>query len=94
MTDQPQPVDEARLQKMAEMLDQQSTWPTDYLYKFIVPIGLLDEVKALFPEVALKVRESRTGKYVSVSALQKVDSSEAVIAVYRRAALVPGLIAL
>jgi len=94
MADEPQSLDEPRLQRLAEMLDQQTTWPADYLFKFIVPVNEVDEVKALFLNEALTMRESRTGKYVSVSVNQRVASSAEVVAFYRCAAKIKGLISL
>lgn len=94
MVDHPPTMDETRLQQLAEMLDQQTAWPTEYQFKFIVPAGAADQVAGLFADSELKTRESRTGKYVSVSATQTVASSAEVIAVYRRAAQIQGLIAL
>ncbi|MEL0083104.1 MAG: DUF493 family protein [Gammaproteobacteria bacterium] len=87
-------MDEARLQKLAEHLDQQNDWPAEYLFKFIVPMQEVDAVVALFPGVAVSQRQSRTGKYVSTSARVIAESSEGVVAVYRQAAGIPGLIAL
>ena len=94
MADQPQSLNEERLQRLAQKLDEQTAWPAEYLFKFIVPLAELAEVQELFVNTALTQRESRTGKYMSVSATQTVSSSAQVVAVYRQAALIPGLLAL
>jgi len=89
-----QGLDDRRLQRLAELLDEQTVWPSEYLYKFIVPAGQLDQALQLFPLQSVSQRESRTGKYVSLSSRQLVASSNEVIALYRKAALIPGLVAL
>ena len=89
-----QPLDDKRLQRLAKMLDQQHVWPTEYLYKFIVPADQLEQALLLFPTQPVSQRASRTGKYVSLSSRQMVASSDEVISLYRSAALIPGLVAL
>ena len=87
-------LDEEGLQRLGRLLDEDSNWPLDYLYKFIVPSGQVDQVKALFPPGVVSVRQSRTGKYQSVSATLSLPDSGSVLEIYRRAALIPGLMAL
>ncbi|MEN9700074.1 MAG: hypothetical protein RLZZ301_1272 [Bacteroidota bacterium] len=77
-------------------LDQQD-WPNVYLFKFIVPNdnSHLAMVSALFDSNSeLSYHPSGNGKYVSVSAKEVMLSSEAVIAVYEKAAVIPGIISL
>ena len=90
----PQPVDEIRLQRLAELLDGQTEWPTEYSFKFIVPETQLAQAVALFQGEKVRQRQSRTGKYVSVSCKRVVASSSEVIDLYRRAAEIPELVAL
>jgi uncharacterized protein len=77
-----------------EKLDQHYAWPALYIFKFIVPQGKEQEVKALFPLHETTERASSQGKYTSVTAQIMMPSSEAVIAIYRKAAAIEGLIAL
>ncbi len=72
-------------------------WPSVYLFKFIVPNSKesVEEVKSLFRQDALlSTQESKTGKFVSVGAKQKMKSAKDVIAVYHEAAKVKGIISL
>lgn len=94
MVNQPQSLDEEGLLRLAQMLDEQTVWPAEYQFKFIVPSAQVAQVKALFANTAFTQRDSRTGKYVSVSAARTVSSSAQVVEVYRQAALIPGLLAL
>ena len=77
-----------------EKLDQHYAWPALYIFKFIVPQGKEQEVKALFPMHETRERASSQGKYTSVTAQVMMPSSEAVIDIYRKAATIEGLIAL
>ena len=77
-----------------EKLDQHHTWPSVYLFKFIVPKGKESEVKRLFPDHTTSDRISKKGNYISVSIALTMPSSEAVIDVYERAAKIEGIVAL
>lgn len=77
-----------------EKLDSQHDWPAPYTYKFIVPKGKEEEVKALFPGHDLVTKPSSKGNYLSLTARVKVDSSDEIIAVYKKAGEIPGLISL
>ena len=87
-------LDEEGLTRLAALLNDGSDWPLDYLFKFIVPAEKVEQVKALLPVGSATLRQSRTGKYQSVSATVSMPDSDAVLAVYRQAALIPGLMAM
>lgn len=76
------------------LLDEQNDWPTEYLFKFIVPRAALDEMKAVFGAHPVTVRASSKGRYLSVTARMQMASSEEVVAVYTAAGRVEGVIAL
>jgi len=78
-----------------QLLDSQVEWPSEYLFKFIVPKTQLDEVKNVFDrQEELVVRASSKGKYLSVTARVMVDSSDDVIAIYTAAGAIEGVISL
>lgn len=77
-----------------ELLDEQTDWPTEYLFKFIVPRPELDALKDALEAEPEKERASRKGNYVSVTVREWVASSDEVIAVYKSVAEVEGVIAL
>ena len=76
------------------LLDDQNEWPTNYTFKFIAPADQLEELKAVFGQVDLSVRESRKGNYLSVTAVMEMHSSDEVVAMYHAAGRVDGVIAL
>lgn len=88
------PFDENTLKTLQVRLDDVFIWPCLYVFKFIVGKGQLGEVTALFSGVEVTVRDSKHGKYVGVTVELSMESSAAVIEIYRRASLIEGLIAL
>ena len=79
-------------------LDEFQRWPSVYMFKFIVPGDLqkVAELESLFNTKTSKVssRASSTGKFISVTAKEVMVSSEAVIAKYREAEHIEGLMSL
>ena len=75
------------------LLDEQTDWPTTYMFKFIVPSEELEEIKQVLGG-RVKVRASRKGNYMSVTMRRHMTSSEEVISVYKAAGDVEGVIAL
>ena len=76
---------------------EQQDWPNLYMFKFIVPNDNhhLAQVTALFnANSEISYHHSGNGKYVSLSAKEIMLSAEYIIAVYERAALIPGIISL
>lgn len=75
-------------------LDQHHSWPSLYIFKFIVPQGKEDELKSLFPNHTFTQKNSTQGRYSSLTMQIMASSSDSVIEVYQKAAVVEGLIAL
>ena len=81
--------------KFRALLDEEYIWPTDYHFKFIVPVAQVDALQALLNTTArIKVRLSRNNRYASVSAHMKMSSSQEVVYVYEKVGEIEGLIAL
>lgn len=84
--------------KLKESLDNSSTYPSKYLFKFIVPTAKnqLQEVKDVFdlPGVVINTKASKTNKYISVSITKVVKSSDEIIAKYKEVAGIEGIISL
>ena len=76
------------------LLDTQVEWPSEYLFKFIVPTDQLDEMKAVFGNHPVRVRASSKGNYMSVTARLHMASSDEVLAVYHAAGRIEGVISL
>ncbi len=76
------------------LLDQTYTWPTQYVFKFIIKESELALAQQVFQEEELVLKGSATGKYVSISITKDVHSSDDVILMYKRAVLIPGVMGL
>mgnify|MGYP001587447975 FL=1 len=85
-------------ENLKNQLDDTTKFPADYMYKFIVPTdeNQVDEVHRLFNEggAIIKTKKSKTGKYISVSIVLKIQSSDEVISYYRKAEKIKGIISL
>ena len=84
--------------KLKVQLEDTTTFPADYLYKFIVPTdgNQAQEVEALFNNsgAVINTKKSKTGKYISVSIVLKIESSDKVISYYKKAEKIKGIISL
>ncbi|WP_299768080.1 DUF493 family protein [uncultured Dokdonia sp.] len=84
--------------KLKEQLSDTSLWPAPYLYKFIVPTDLskIKEIEDIFDHTGAVInrKESRTGKYTSVSINVRMKNPDAVIAKYKEVGKVEGVISL
>ncbi|MDO6596967.1 DUF493 family protein [Oceanihabitans sp. 2_MG-2023] len=76
--------------KLKAQLYDTATWPSKYLYKFIVKSDLhkIAEIEALFNNIGAVINtiESKNGKYTSVSIHVLMQDPEAVIAKYKEVA--------
>ena len=78
-------------------LEEQFDWPQPYLFKFIIPSDnkKLALAEALFgADVQITIRQSKTNKYISISAKEVMISPNEVIAVYKKAEKIEGIISL
>ena len=85
------------IEKFRELLSKNSEWPLLYYFKFIISNNQekLDQVKGLFADPsAITYNTSRDIRFISLSCKQLMPDAESVIAIYEKASLVDGLIAL
>jgi len=72
--------------KLKEQLLETATWPSEYLYKFIVKSDLVKiaEIETLFDNTGAVINtiESKNGKYTSVSINVIMKDPDAVISKY------------
>ena len=80
--------------RFQHLLDDQMDWPSEFVFKFIAPEAGLADLKAIFGLHPVRVRSSRAGNYVSITARMQMHSSTEIIAVYKAAAAVKGVILL
>ena len=81
---------DAFYEKLKGQLYDTATWPSEYLYKFIVKSdgsGILD-IESLFDNMGavINTTESKNGKYTSVSINVNMKTPEDVIAKYKEVA--------
>jgi putative lipoic acid-binding regulatory protein len=81
-------------EEFKERLDQEHQWPTNYLFKFIVPAALQEQVSSLFPAEAVSIKSSSKGNYQSISVNLIMASSEEVLEIYEKVHQIEGVIAL
>ncbi|WP_375585126.1 DUF493 family protein [Cyclobacterium xiamenense] len=77
-----------------EKLENQTSFPALYMFKFIVPTGKEAEVAALLPGHEMKLRVSSKGKYTSATIKAMMPSSQSIIDVYEEAAKIEGVVSL
>lgn len=73
--------------KLKQRLQDTSEWPSDYIFKFIVPTQQekIDKISEIFNHTGavIKTKTSSKGKYTSVSIRLKVESPDVVIQKYK-----------
>lgn len=84
--------------RLKDELSTTSTWPTLYLFKFIVPTDKknIDEVENAFNNMGavIKKNQSKTGKYTSCSIHVQMKSPDKVIEKYKELSEIEGIISL
>lgn len=91
-------IDEMFLRSLEDKLNQTTEWPSVYMFKFIVPAGNrnIAVIEAMYgDEAQIFTKESRGGKYISITIKVVMLNAKEIIDKYRSAALeIDGLIAL
>lgn len=84
--------------RLKEELANNSIWPTEYLFKFIVPSDTkrVKIVEDAFDEMGavITTNQSKTGKYTSISISVLMKEPQSVIDKYQELATVEGIISL
>ncbi len=84
--------------KLKIQLADTSIWPTAYLYKFIVPTdkAKVAQIEEIFDNMGavIETKESRTGKYTSISINIRMKNPDAVIEKYKEVGQIEGVISL
>ncbi|MEY8848759.1 DUF493 domain-containing protein [Psychroserpens sp. XS_ASV72] len=85
--------------KLRVQLYETASWPSEYLYKFIVPTDpkKIKQIEELFDNLGavITTKESGKGTYTSVSVNLQMETPEAVILKYKEVAVeVEGVISL
>ncbi|REE81900.1 hypothetical protein BX611_1441 [Lutibacter oceani] len=84
--------------KLKKKLKQDTSFPTKYLFKFIVPsdTSKIDQVENLFnyEGAVINKKTSKTGKYTSVSIHIVMKKADDIILKYQLAEKIEGIISL
>lgn len=79
-----------------ERLQDVETFPTDYTYKFILPKDeeQFNLIKTIFAnkEANFSVKESKTGKYNSITVVVNVSDADEVVKYYQEVSTLKGII--
>jgi len=82
--------------RLKEELASTSVWPSEYLYKFIVPTDAhkIFEVEKAFDNMGavIKTTPSKTGKYTSVSVNVLMQNPDHVVEKYLEVSTIEGII--
>ena len=84
--------------KLKVQLEETTSFPSDYMYKFIVPASgsQTNEVQEIFNNkgAVINTKKSKTGKYISISIVLKLNNADEVINYYKKVEPIKGIISL
>lgn len=84
--------------RLKEELNNTSTWPSSYLYKFIIPSdnAKIARIEEIFDNkgAVITTKESSNGKYTAVSIQLIMENADAVIGKYKEVGEIEGVISL
>ncbi|MDG1572774.1 DUF493 family protein [Robiginitalea sp. M366] len=84
--------------RLREELEKSTQWPSDYLYKFIIPTDPEKErtIGAIFDNTGavIQTKKSRNGKYTSLSITVNLQGPDQVIEKYKAVGKIKGVISL
>ena len=84
--------------KLKIQLEDTSSWPSVYLYKFIVPTSedKINKIQNIFDNTGavIESKQSKKGTYTSISITVNLANADAVIEKYKEVGKVEGVISL
>lgn len=84
--------------RLKEQLLETGKWPSNYLYKFIVPTdkGKIDNITQIFDNTGavIESKQSKKGTYTSVSITVNLENPDEVIKKYKQVSHIEGVISL
>ncbi len=85
-------------ERLREKLFENTSWPSNYLYKFIVPTDeeRISQVHKIFDNTGavIESKKSKKGTYTSLSIMVHLEGPDAVIEKYKEVSVVEGVISL
>jgi len=84
--------------KLKLSLEETTSFPTDYMYKFIIPTNKekFASIEDVFNNLGavIKSKPSKTGKYTSLTILINMKTPDEIIAKYKEVSKIEGIISL
>lgn len=84
--------------RLKTQLGESTDWPSNYLYKFIVPTDAdrIKQIQEIFDNTGavIESKKSKKGKYTSVSVTVNLKNPDEVIEKYKEVGKVDGVISL
>ena len=84
--------------RLKEELTNSTLWPSEYLFKFILPADIhnIAKIEAAFNDMGavITTQQSKTGKFTSVSISVTMKSAQSVIDKYIAVSDIEGIISL
>nr|WP_299172664.1 DUF493 family protein [uncultured Allomuricauda sp.] len=84
--------------RLKEQLLENTKWPSNYLYKFIVPTDneRINQINNIFNNTGavIESKKSKKGTYTSISITVHLQNPDEVIAKYKEVSKVEGVISL
>ncbi len=84
--------------RLKSQLAENDNWPTNYLYKFIVPTDAkkIKQIEKIFDNTGavIESKQSKKGTYTSLSITVQLEGPDAVIEKYKQVGAVEGVISL
>ena len=84
--------------RLKEQLLETSTWPSKYLYKFIVPTDKekIKSIEDIFDNTGAVIasKQSKKGTYTSISITVTLENPDVVISKYKEVSKIEGVISL
>jgi len=85
-------------ERLRGQLWENTKWPSNYLYKFIVPTddGKIRAIHDIFDTkgAVIESKKSKNGTYTSVSITVQMENPDEVIKKYKEASFIEGIISL
>ncbi len=85
---------DVKLSQLKLVIDETVKFPSEYLFKFIVPLESIHQILFIMQGMEIEQKASSNGKYISVSGKMMMNKSEEIILVYQRASVIKGIISL
>ena len=83
---------------LKEKLTNSTLWPSEYLYKFIIPNveERIQQLQKVFDNkgAAITTKKSSSGNYISFSVNLRLNNPDEVIKIYKEVSTIEGIVSL